>query len=81
MSIRTFCRSTGVAALRLAMAGLLALSTLLPVTMTPAEAFDGGYTDCRAPAVLNFIQKRFVWTDEHVLKRGLEIYRDRKSVV
>ena len=75
MSIRISCRLTGVAALRLALAGLLAISTLMPVAMTPAQAFaGGGYAVCEAPRVLNYIQKRFIWTDEHVLKRGLEIY-------
>jgi hypothetical protein len=34
-------------------------------------AFSGGnFPACDAPQVLSYIQKRFVWTDRHVLKRG-----------
>ncbi|MEM5494092.1 hypothetical protein [Hoeflea sp. AS16] len=41
---------------------------------SPALAFSGGnFPACDAPQVLRYIQKRFVWTDHHVLKRGLAI--------
>lgn len=40
----------------------------------PAAAFSGGnFPSCDAPQVLNYIQQRFVWTDTHLLKRGLAI--------
>ncbi|PWW03339.1 hypothetical protein DFR52_10119 [Hoeflea marina] len=74
MSIRTSRRPAGAAALRLAMAGLLAITALMPVAATPARAFTGGnFPACEAPQVLTYIQKRFVWTDQHLLKRGLAI--------
>lgn len=41
---------------------------------SPAAAFSGGnFPACDAPQVLSYIQKRFVWTDRHLLKRGLAI--------
>ncbi|MDF1607198.1 hypothetical protein PZ897_03310 [Hoeflea sp. YIM 152468] len=43
---------------------------------SPAAAFTGGnFPACDAPQVLSYIQKRFVWTDTHLLKRGLAIER------
>ena len=39
-----------------------------------AQAFGGHRFDaCTDPGVLAYIQRRFVWTDQHVLKRGLAI--------
>jgi len=41
---------------------------------SPAAAFGGkDFPACDAPQVLSFIQKRFVWTDQNLLKRGLAI--------
>ncbi len=41
---------------------------------SPARAFSGGtFPSCDAPQVIDYIQKRFVWTDRHVIKRGLAI--------
>ena len=41
---------------------------------SPAAAFTGGnFPACDAPQVLTHIQKRFVWTDTHLLQRGLAI--------
>ncbi|MBW3098735.1 hypothetical protein [Pseudohoeflea coraliihabitans] len=53
----------------------LALAAPLGAPLTPvAQAFTGGnFAACRDPKVLDYIQRRFVWTDEHVLKRGLRI--------
>ena len=40
----------------------------------PAQAFSGGdFPACDEPQVLTYIQKRFRWTDEKLLKRGLSI--------
>jgi hypothetical protein len=59
---------------------------LLSSFASPAMAFSGGnFPACDAPQVLSYIQKRFVWTDRHVLKRGLAIesiqrvHRNRSS--
>jgi hypothetical protein len=42
--------------------------------IAPAAAFSGGsFKACTEPGVLNYIQRRFTWTDRHVLKRGLAI--------
>ena len=47
---------------------------LLSSFTSPALAFSGGnFPACDAPQVLSYIQNRFVWTDRHVLKRGLAI--------
>lgn len=55
-----------------------ALATLLVISLlslaSPAAAFGGkSFPACDAPQVINYIQKRFVWTDRNVLKRGLAI--------
>lgn len=40
----------------------------------PAAAFSGGsFKACSEPNVLAYIQRRFTWTDDHVLRRGLAI--------
>ncbi len=53
----------------------LALSAAsLAGSAAPSHAFSGGaFPACDAPTVLTYIQKRFVWTDENLLKRGLGI--------
>lgn len=41
---------------------------------TSASAFTGGYfPGCQSSEVLSYIQKRFDWTDEKLIKRGLAI--------
>ena len=51
-----------------------AFSMSLLSVASPAKAFSGGtFPSCDAPQVLNYIQNRFVWTDRHVIKRGLAI--------
>ena len=58
--------------LTLALASILGIS-LLSFT-SPAAAFGGkNFPACDAPQVLSYIQKRFVWTDQKLLKRGLAI--------
>ncbi|MEP3439050.1 MAG: hypothetical protein ABJN75_20055 [Hoeflea sp.] len=53
---------------------ILAVGVWLLSLASPAAAFTGGnFPSCDAPQVVNYIQKRFVWTDKHVLKRGLAI--------
>ena len=59
---------------------------LLSSFASPAMAFSGGnFPACDAPQVLSYIQNRFVWTDRHVLQRGLAIesiervHRNRSS--
>ncbi|MEQ8479937.1 MAG: hypothetical protein RIC18_04700 [Hoeflea sp.] len=52
----------------------LALGLLITGFATPASAFSGGsFPTCDAPQVLNYIQKRFQWTDQVLLQRGLAI--------
>lgn len=52
----------------------IAISVLFLGYASPAAAFSGGdFPACDAPQVLNYIQKRFVWTDRKLLKRGLAI--------
>mgnify|MGYP003641203143 CR=1 FL=1 len=52
----------------------VAISLSLSSFTGPAMAFTGGvFQSCDSPEVLNYIQKRFVWTDRHLLKRGLAI--------
>lgn len=66
---------------------LIAFASTLGISLlslaSPAAAFTGGnFPACDAPQVLSYIQQRFVWTDTHLLKRGLAIesiepsYRD-----
>ena len=51
-----------------------ALGIWLSSFASPAAAFTGGnFPSCDAPQVLDYIKKRFVWTDQHLLKRGLAI--------
>lgn len=57
---------------------VIAFAATLGVSLSsfasPALAFSGGnFPACDAPQVLSYIQNRFVWTDRHVLKRGLAI--------
>jgi len=57
---------------------IIAIATTLGVSLSsyasPALAFGGShFPACDAPQVLSHIQKRFVWNDRHVLKRGLAI--------
>ena len=56
----------------------IAFATTLAASLlsfaSPALAFGGSNVPaCDAPQVLSYIQKRFVWNDRHVLKRGLAI--------
>ena len=56
----------------------LALASILGISLlsfaSPAAAFGGkNFPACDASQVLSHIQNRFVWTDRHVLKRGLAI--------
>jgi hypothetical protein len=44
------------------------------MTTTPAMAFTGGnFPACSEQRVLDHMARRFVWTDEHVIQRGLRI--------
>jgi hypothetical protein len=53
---------------------ILAIGIAILGFATPASAFSGGnFPACDAPQVLNYIQKRFHWTDRVLLKRGLAI--------
>lgn len=55
-------------------AGIIASSFLAGPAITPASAFSGGnFPACSEQRVLDYIKKRFVWTDEKLLKRGLRI--------
>lgn len=65
----------GRLALTMLLATGLALSGLVPgAGVTEARAFTGGsFAACSQPHLLNYIQSRFVWTDRHVLRRGLRI--------
>jgi len=55
-------------------AGIVASSLLAGPAVTTAEAFSGGnFPACNEQRVLDYIKKRFVWTDEKLLKRGLRI--------
>lgn len=58
----------------LILASILGFGVSLSSLASPAAAFTGGtFPSCDAPQVLDYIQKRFVWTDTHLLKRGLAI--------
>lgn len=55
-------------------AAALAASLAGGAAVTPAEAFTGGdFRSCGEQKILDYMARRFVWTDEHVLQRGLRI--------
>ncbi|MDP2732549.1 MAG: hypothetical protein Q8O63_05490, partial [Hoeflea sp.] len=58
----------------LILAFTLGFGVALSSLASPAAAFSGGnFPSCDAPEVLSYIQKRFEWTERHVIKRGLAI--------
>lgn len=55
-------------------AAILVSSLLVGPAVSPAKAFSGGdLASCSEQKVLDYIKKRFVWSDEKLLKRGLRI--------
>lgn len=52
----------------------LATSFAGTAAVTPAKAFTGkNAASCSQQGVLDYMARRFVWTDEHVIQRGLRI--------
>lgn len=55
-------------------AATLATSFAGSASLTPASAFTGGhFPACTEQGVLTYMANRFVWTDEHVIQRGLRV--------